>query len=107
MIFRDLKLYFNNITISQEAVKQPMMILVEMKMAKALEYVQDDEVAKAANAELPDPGPGNLRVFLGAEDKQDEDNDSDNESLLDRELLKSNSKKLEMRKSRKSIMKKK
>ena len=30
MIFRDLKLYINNIPISQEAVKQPMMILVEI-----------------------------------------------------------------------------
>ena len=82
-----------------------MMILVEMKMMKALEYVQDDEVAKASvtTQDLPDPGPANLRVFLGSEDKKDEEDDnSDNESLLDRELLKNKSKKLEMRKLRKS-----
>ena len=82
-----------------------MMILVEMKMMKALEYVQDDEVAKASvtTQDLPDPGPANLRVFLGSEDKKDEEDDnSDNESLLDRELLKNKSKKFEMRKLRKS-----
>ena len=80
-----------------------MMILVEAKMMKALEYVQDDEAAKASitTQDLPDPGPGNMRVFIGVEGKNDDSDNSDNDSLLDRDILKSNSKKFELRKARK------
>ena len=80
-----------------------MMVLVEMKMMKAVEYVQDDEAAKASITvqDLPDPGPSNMRVFLGSEDRGGESDASDNESLLDRELLKSHSKNFELRKTRK------
>ena len=42
-----------------------------------------------------------MRVFIGVEGKNDDSDNSDNDSLLDRDILKSNSKKFELRKARK------
>ncbi len=70
--------------------------------------MQDDETAKASiiTQEMPDPGPGNLRVFLAEEPKKVKGDampdESDNESLLDRELLKEKSHKFEMKKMKAS-----
>ena len=76
-----------------------VFLLLEQKLNKGFESVQDDEAAKAvlANMQFADPGPINMRVLSEPKEAEEEEEDtemSDEASKMERLYMKHQSKSL-------------